>query len=59
VGRRDEGLSIAARPDLLAWVSRQMGHKTIDTTVRYYKAWLPSEDTANVAAMDAAIDVAL
>jgi integrase len=52
-------LSIAARPDLLAWVSRQMGHTTIDTTVRYYKAWLPSEDATNVAAMDAAIDVAL
>ena len=29
------------------------------TTIRYYKAWLPSEEMANVAAIDTGVDVAL
>jgi len=52
-------LSISARPDLLAWVSKQMGHKTPETTMRFYRAWLPREDSANVDAMNDAIEAAL
>ena len=43
-------LTISARPELLAWVSKQMGHTTPDTTMRYYRAWLPREDDSNVTA---------
>jgi integrase len=52
-------LSISARPELLAWVSKQMGHTNIKTTTQKYRAWLPHEDTDNVAAINAAIEESL
>jgi integrase len=37
----------------IEWISKQMGHEDIATTLRHYHKWLPS-DRRNVMALNAA-----
>jgi integrase len=45
-------LALADRASL-EWISKQMGHKDIATTLRHYHKWLPS-DRRNVTAPNTA-----
>jgi integrase len=37
----------------IEWVSRQMGHRDIRTTLRFYATFLPEVDERNVSLLDA------
>jgi integrase len=38
----------------IQWVSTQLGHRDITTTLRFYARWLEGDHAANIAALDAA-----
>src|SRR5205823_11270221 len=40
----------------IEWVSRQMGHRDIRTTLRFYARFVPEVDARNLAALDAFAD---
>lgn len=45
-------LALAAGAEL-AWVSRQLGHTKLQTTLKHYARWLPETEERNLAALDA------
>jgi integrase len=43
----------------IEWVSEQLGHVNIQTTIKHYARWLPTAHSRNLAVLDASITEAL